>query len=558
MTASREQANGTSGPDVDVDAVVIGAGFSGLYMLRKLRDEMGLSATVIERGDGVGGTWYWNRYPGAKSDSDSYIYGFTFDEDLWRDWEWTERYPGHAEIRSYLEHVAERFDLPRDIRFGTSVAAATFDEGTSTWDVSTDAGDTLRCRYLISAVGALSSSNTPPFAGRDSFRGPTHHTGHWPHEGVDFTGQRVGIIGSGASAVQAVPLIAREALELTVFQRTPNYVMPARNAPVPDDVREARKRDYAGIRERIRTGNFGFELVFEETPMAEVSDEELHAQLQRRWDEGGFGIWLGSYPDMFFTDEANARVRAFLEDKIRETVHDPATAELLIPEGYPFGVKRVPLDTGYFETFNAPHVRLVDVLTNPIDMIAPAGVRLADGTEVELDALVYATGFDAMTGPIDRMDIRGRGGELLREKWAAGPRTYLGLASAGFPNLFMITGPQSPSVLSNMPVSIEQHVDLVGRAIGDLRARGATVIEPTREAEDAWCAHNQAAAEATLFPTADTWYMGANIPGKPRVFMPNLDFVGPYRAKCTAVADHGWEGFAIDGVATPAREEVFA
>ena len=326
--------------------------------------------------------------------------------------------------------------------------------------MTTDAGDTVSARYLVTAVGALSSSNTPPFENIDSFRGETYHTGLWPHEKVDFTGKRVGVIGTGASAVQAIPLIAKEASDLTVFQRTANYIIPANNGPVPEDVKEARLGDYAGIRERIRTSYFGFELNLLEKGALESTDEEIHQELMPRWEEGGFGIWLGSYVDMFFNDEANAKVRKFLHDRIREKVDDPETAELLIPKGYPFGVKRNPLDSGYFETFNEPHVHLVDVKSNPIAEITPTGVTLEDGSEFEFDAIVYATGFDAMTGPLNKIDIRGRDGELLREKWDEGPRTYLGLTSAGFPNLFTITGPQSPSVLSNMPVSIEQHVDL--------------------------------------------------------------------------------------------------
>ena len=535
----------TAQHEPDFDAVVIGAGFSGLYMLHRLRNLLKLKVQVVEAGGGVGGTWYWNRYPGAKSDSDSYIYCYSFDDDLLQDWTWSERYPGHAEIRSYLEHVAERFDLTKDIRFNTRITGATFDEATGTWTVTTDGGDPVTSRFLISGAGSLSVSNTPRFAGVDLFQGDSYHTGHWPHEGVDFTGRRVGIIGTGASAVQAVPLIAREASELTVFQRTANYVVPARNAPVPPEVTAARKADYDAIWDRLRQSNFGFELYFEEKGALEVSDEERERELKARWDEGGFGIWLGSYSDIFFVEEANAKVRAFLHDRIRETVEDPETAELLIPKDHPFGCKRNPLDTGYYETFNLDHVHLVDVRSNPIAEITPTGLRLEDGTAYEFDAIVYATGFDAMTGPLTTIDIRGRGGLPLREKWAEGPRTYLGLMSAGFPNLFTITGPQSPSVLSNMPVSIEQHVELVARIIGDVRDRGAATIEATREAEDAWVAHNQELAEGTLFPTADSWYMGANIPGKPRVFLPNLDFVGPYRAKCDEIVADDYRGFAF-------------
>ncbi len=534
----------------DFDAVIVGAGFSGLYMLKSLRDFLGLSARVYETGTGVGGTWYWNRYPGAKSDSDSYIYCFSFDKELLQEWTWSEKYPGHEEIRAYLDHVAERHDLNRDIQFETKVESATFNEDTNTWTVETDEGDTVTARYFISAVGALSSSNTPKFEGIESFRGETYHTGHWPHEGVDFTGQRVGVIGTGASAVQAIPLIAEEADDLTVFQRTANYIIPARNTPADPEVTEARKADYDAIWQRLRESNFGFELYLEEKGALEVSDEELERELMKRWEDGGFGIWLGSYVDMFFVDEANAKIRDFLHDRIREKVEDPKTAEALIPEGHPFGVKRVPLDTGYYETFNRGNVHLVDVKSNLVKEITPKGVKLEDGSEYEFDAIVYATGFDAMTGPLNKIDIRGRGGKLLREKWAEGPRTYLGLTSADYPNLFTITGPQSPSVLSNMPVSIEQHVELITRIVKDMNERGAETIEATKEAEEAWVAHNQGLAEATLFTSADTWYMGANIPGKARVFMPNLDFVGPYRQKCDDIVDNDYEGFAFDGAAS--------
>ena len=534
-------------PTTAIDAVIVGAGFSGLYMLHKLRNEMGLTARVIEAGGGVGGTWWWNRYPGARSDSDSYIYGFMFDEELWKEWEWSERYPEQHEIRAYLEHVTDRYDLAKDIRFETRVTAATFDEDAAAWTVETDTGERVTARFVITAVGALSAANTPSFEGVGSFRGASYHTGRWPHEGVDFSGLRVGVIGTGASAVQAIPLIAREASDLTVFQRTANYIVPANNGPVPPETVAARKADYDNIWQRVRDSNFGFELYFLEKGALDVSDEELERELMARWEEGGFGIWLGAFADIFFVDEANAKVRAFLHDRIREKVSDPETAELLIPKGYPFGVKRNPLDSGYYETFNLDHVHLVDVKANPIAAITEEGVRLEDGTAYAFDAIVYATGFDAMTGPVNKIDIRGREGRLLREKWADGPRTYLGLTSAGFPNLFTITGPQSPSVLSNMPVSIEQHVEFIGRIIGDLDARGAATIEATPEAEEEWVAHNQELANGTLFPTADTWYMGANIPGKPRVFMPNLDFVGPYRAKCDDIADNDYPGFAFSG-----------
>ncbi len=535
-----------------LDAVIVGAGFSGLYMLHKLRNEMGLTARVLEAGGGVGGTWWWNRYPGARSDSDSYIYGFMFDEELWKEWQWSERYPEQHEVRAYLEHVAQRYDLLRDITFNTRVQSATFDEATGRWTVATDTGESVQTHNLIAAVGTLSIPNTPGLPGADAFGGESYHTGLWPHDKVDFAGKRVGVVGTGASAVQAIPIIAQVAAELTVFQRTANYILPAKNGPVPDDVRQARLADYAGIRERLQSSPFGHELTLLEKGALESTDEEVYEALMERWDRGGFGIWVGGFGDILTSDEANAKVRAFLQERIKEKVDDPETARMLTPTGYPFGVKRVPLDSGYFETFNLPHVHLVDIKSNPIAEFTSTGVKLQDGTEYELDAIVYATGFDAMTGPLTRIDIRGRGGQLLRDKWEHGPRTYLGLTVAGFPNLFTITGPQSPSVLSNMPVSIEQHVDLVSTIIAGVRDRGATTIEPSQEAEDAWVEYNAELVRPTLFESADTWYMGANIPGKPRVFMPHFGLVGPYRERCDAMVANDFEGFVFDADRQPA------
>jgi cation diffusion facilitator CzcD-associated flavoprotein CzcO len=540
-----------AGRTLDVDALVIGAGFSGLYMLHRLRDQMGMTARVVEAGGGVGGTWYFNRYPGARSDSDSYVYSYSFSDDLQQEWEWSERYPEQHEILRYLEHVADRFGLRPDIQLDTRVTGATFDAATGTWTVTTDRGEQVTCRFLITAVGALSVSNTPPFPGVDSFAGASYHTGHWPPDGVDFTGLRVGIIGTGASAVQAIPLIAQQAADLTVFQRTANYIVPARNGPVAPEVVAARKADYAAIRQRTREAFAGFELYFIDKSALEADEEERQREFQKRWDDGGFGLWLGNYNDIFFSDESNRTVREFLDGRIRATVADPETAELLVPKGYAFGCKRNPLDSGYYETFNLPSVHLVDVKADPIAAITPDGLRLTSGAAFAFDAIVYATGFDAMTGPLNRIDIRGRDGRLLREKWADGPRTYLGLTSAGFPNLFMITGPQSPSVMSNMPVSIEQHVEFVARIIGDMRDRGATLIEPTRQAEDDWVVHCQELANASLFPQADSWYMGANIPGKPRVFMPYLGGVGTYRTTCDEVAAHDYEGFVLSPAPEP-------
>ncbi|GAC1498720.1 MAG: NAD(P)/FAD-dependent oxidoreductase [Vulcanimicrobiaceae bacterium] len=528
----------------DVDAVVVGAGFAGLYAVHRLRNESGLSVRAFEAGDSVGGTWYWNRYPGARSDSDSYIYCYTFDDALLAEWEWSERYPQQPEILRYLEHVADRFDLKRSITFGARVTEATFDEASKRWIVSTDGGDVVRAQFLLGAVGCLSSSNVPQFPGLDTFAGKTYHTGAWPHAGVDFTAKRVGIIGTGASAVQAIPIIAAQAKRLTVFQRTPNYCVPARNGKVDPDVARARKANYPAIKEAIRNSYFGFELDFIGKSALEATPEERERVFDDMWDRGGFPFWLANYQDMFFSLEANEVCADYLRRKIRQTVFDPAVAEKLTPTTYPYGTKRQPLDSNYFETFNRSNVALVDVNETPIVEIVPDGIRTSAET-FDLDILVLGTGFDAMTGPLRKMNVRGRGGVALADVWADGPQSYLGLMVADFPNFFTITGPGSPSVLSNMPVSIEQHVEWISDCIAYLRANGHATIEPTRDAQTSWTAHVDEVANASLMPSANSWYMGRNIPGKPQVFMPYLGGVGPYRAKCAEIAAGGYDGFSL-------------
>jgi len=528
----------------DVDAVVIGAGFAGMYALHRLRDKVSLSVRVYEAGDGVGGTWYWNRYPGARCDSDSYIYCYTFDDALLAEWEWSERYPEQPEILRYLNHVADRFDLRRSIHFGTRVIAAAFDENAKRWTVRTESGDVATAKYVIGAVGCLSASNLPNIPGSETFEGKSYHTGSWPHAGVDFTAKRVAVIGTGASAVQAIPVIAQQAKALTVFQRTPNYCVPARNGKVDPDVVKARKANYLQIKENLRSSYFGFELSFIAKSVLEATPDERERVFNEMWDQGGFPFWLGNYQDMFFSREANDICAEFLRKKIREIVKDPAVAEKLTPKSYPYGTKRQPLDTNYFDTFNKPNVELVDVNETPIEAITPTGLRTKDRA-FDVDIIVYGTGFDAMTGPLKKIDIRGRGGEALAEKWADGPRSYLGLMIAGFPNLFTITGPGSPSVLSNMPVSIEQHVEWISDCIAYLQKNGVATIEATPDAEAAWTAHVAEVANASLMPAANSWYMGRNVPGKPQVFMPYLGGVGPYRRKCDEIAANAYEGFAL-------------
>ena len=528
-----------------VDAVVVGAGLSGLYQLYRLRG-LGLRTRVLEKADGVGGTWYWNRYPGARCDVESMAYSYSFDPELEQEWEWTEKYPTQPEILRYINHVADRYDLRRDITFGTGVRAAVYDEAARRWRVDTDTGEMIDSQYLIMATGCLSASKKPELPGLDRFQGATYHTAHWPHEGVDFTGMRVGVIGTGSSAIQSIPIIAEQAAELTVFQRTPNFSMPAGNRPLDADEIAERKATYREYREAQRASFFGLPVELPTRSALEVSEQERDAKYQEGWDQGNLVGVLGSYTDTLNDKAANDTAAEFVRRKIREMVHDPEVAETLSPRSFPFGTKRPCLDSGYYTTFNKEHVHLVDLRKTPLVELTESGLRTSE-REYEFDALVFATGFDAMTGAINAVDIRGRGGVALREKWAEGPRSYLGIAVAGFPNLFTITGPSSPSVLTNMMVSIEQHVDWVTDCIAYLRERGHDEIDATVEAEDAWVAHVEEVGNMTLYPTADSWYMGANVPGKPRVFMAYIGGAAPYRERCDDVAAKGYEGFALSG-----------
>jgi len=526
--------------DRHFDAVIVGAGFAGMYMLHRLRT-MGFSARVFEAGSGVGGTWYWNRYPGARCDVESMEYSYQFSGELEQEWKWSERYAAQPEILRYANHVAERFDLRRDIQFDTRVKAAVYDDPTGRWLIELADGAKVTAAYCIMATGCLSSTNTPNFKGLDAFKGPCYHTGRWPHEGVDFTGRRVGIIGTGSSAIQSIPIIAQKAKHLFVFQRTPNYAVPARNAPMDPEFERRFKANYAQLRAKAKQARTGNLYPISEKPALEASEEERRLEYQARWDKGGLGF-IGSFADLLFDKAANDTATEFIRSKIREIVHDPEVAKTLSPHSV-VGCKRLCIDTGYYETFNRPNVSLVDVSTSPIEKITENGLE-ANGKEYELDAIVFATGFDAMTGALFRIDIRGIGGQALKAKWSAGPRTYLGLATAGFPNLFTITGPGSPSVLSNMLPSIEQHVDWIADCMGHMRNRGLTRIEATVAAEDAWVAHVNQVAERTLFPSCNSWYLGANIPGKPRVFMPYLGFP-TYVQKCNEVVRNGYEGFRL-------------
>ncbi|MEZ5557577.1 MAG: NAD(P)/FAD-dependent oxidoreductase [Pseudomonadales bacterium] len=537
MTATQTQQHSAT-----YDAVVVGAGFAGLYMLHRLR-QLGLSARVFESGSGIGGTWFWNRYPGARCDIVSMEYSYQFSDELQQEWRWSERYATQPEILKYINHVADRFDLRRDIQLDTRVTRACFDEQAGRWDVATDKGDAVTARFCIMATGCLSVPNMPEFPGIETFRGALYHTGHWPHEGVDFTGKRVAVIGTGSSAIQSIPLIARQARQLTVFQRTPNYSIPARNAPLDAGYEADVKARYSEFRQHNRETAFGADFRYNEKSALDVSDEERIREYEDRWAQGGLPF-LAAFADLIFDQRANETAAEFIRGKIREIVDDPATAELLAPRTV-VGCKRLCVDTDYYETFNRANVKLVDVSGTPVERLTAAGLRVGD-VEYEFDAIVFATGFDAMTGALARIDIRGRGGRSLNEAWAEGPKTYLGLATAGFPNLFMITGPGSPSVLTNMLPSIEQHVDYVARCIDYLGAHQYRTIEAQPEAQESWVAHVNEVAAATLYPSCNSWYLGANVPGKPRVFMPYLGFP-PYVEKCEQVAAAGYEGFALAG-----------
>ncbi len=530
-----------NGGDPALDAVVVGAGFSGLYMLHRLR-ELGLSTRVYEAADGVGGTWYWNRYPGARCDSESYYYSYSFSDEIQQEWEWTCRYPEQPEILRYLNYVADKLDLRRDIQFNTRVTAARYDEQTNRWDIETAAGDRVSAKFLITAVGCLSAAQMPDIKGRETFEGQWYHTGKWPHEGVDFTGKRVGIIGTGSTAIQAIPVIAKQADHLTVFQRTPNFTVPAKDHPLTAEAQRQIKTTYDQIRRKNRESVFGMPFDPAEKSALEVPAEERQRLYDSLWDYGGFKFLLSSYSDLILNNEANETAAEYVRSRIREIVKDPVTAEMLSPRTHPIGTKRPPIDTDYYETFNRDNVTLVDIRSAPIEAITRTGIRTRDA-EYELDCIVFATGFDAMTGTLFNLGISGKGGVALREKWADGPHTYLGVAAAGFPNLFIITGPGSPSVLSNMPVSIEQHVEWIADCIHYLRDRNLDSIEATEQAQQAWDAQVIEIANATLFPQADSWYMGANIPGKPRVFMPYAGGVGTYRQLCAEIAEKGYEGF---------------
>ena len=528
-----------TGPVDQFDAIVIGAGVSGLYQLYRLR-QLGLSVRCYEDGSGVGGTWYWNRYPGCRFDSESETYGYSFSEELLQEWDWKEHYSGQPENERYLNYVADKFDLRRDIQFNSRVSSAVYDETANRWEIQLESGQRARAQFVVTAVGILSARYTPPFAGIESFTGESYHTGRWPKEHVDFTGKRVGVIGTGATAVQLITEIAKEVAHLTVFQRTANYCAPLRNSLVDPETQRQFKASYPDIHKRCRETSAGFMHDFDPRSALEVSPEERLALYEELWAQPGFSKWLGNFHDIMTSREANEDFAEFVRNKIRARVKDPVVAEKLAPKDHPFGSKRIPLESGYYEVYNQDNVLLVDLRETPIERITPTGIKTSD-TEYEFDVIIYATGFDAVTGALTRIDIRGEGGQTFKDKWADGPRTYLGLQTAGFPNFFIATN----SAFCNYTVCAEMIVEWISDCIRYMREKDFARIAPTPQAEEAWVEHANELGTHTLLSDANSWFMGSNIPGKKRAILLYANTAPAYRAKCAEVAAKGYEGFQL-------------
>lgn len=537
-----------------LDVAIVGGGLAGLYSIHCLRG-MGLKVRAYEAGSGVGGTWFWNRYPGARCDVESLEYSYSFSNELQQEWKWPERYGTQPEILKYINHVADRFDLRRDVQLNTRIVSATFDGKAGKWTLKTDGGEEIRARYCVMAAGNLSTPRVPDFKGLKNFTGKWYHSGLWPHEGVDFSGLRVGVIGTGSSGVQMIPIIASQAKHLTVFQRTANFSLPARNGPMEPEREQRHKAEYPARRAAAADTPFAIGGHPKPTRSAlDVPEDERNKSYEAKWQEGGSISYLYAYTDLLVNKQSNNTASEFVRNKIRAIVKDKRTGELLAPKDHPIGTKRLCLDTNYYETYNRDDVRLVDVRSDPIAEITATGLRTEGGQPFELDAIVFATGFDAMTGALREIDVRTSDGAVLRDHWEGGPLTYLGLMVSGFPNMFVVTGPGSPGVKTQMIASIEQHVDWIADCISHLRKGGFDRIEASPQAEGEWVEHVNKVADSTLYPLANSWYMGANIPGKPRVFMPYVGGFDRYKRQCDAVAAKGYEGFVLTRHA-PARQD---
>ncbi len=538
-TSQQREAVGTGAVE-QFDAIVIGAGVSGLYQLYRLR-QLGLSVRCFEDGSGVGGTWYWNRYPGCRFDSESETYGYSWSKELLQEWDWKEHYSGQPENEKYLNYVADKFDLRKDIQFNSHVTSIIYDEQANRWDLHLEGGQRARAQFVIAAVGLLSARYTPPFAGVDSFQGQSFHTSRWPKDKVDFTGKRVAVIGTGATAVQLIPEIAKEVGHLTVFQRTPNYCAPCRNSFVTSEEQQQWKANYDQIHTRIRQTTVGMMHEFDRRKTFDVPKEERLAFYEELWSKPGFTKWLSNFHDIMSNEEANEDFSEFVRDKIRARVKDPVVAEKLVPRDHPFGSKRIPLETQYYEAYNRDNVLLVDVREAPIESITPKGVKTTE-KEYEFDVIIYATGFDAVTGALTRIDIRGEGGQTLKDKWAEGPRTYLGLQTAGFPNLFIATN----TAFCNYTVCAEMIVEWIANCIRYMREKDFARIAPTPRAEEAWVEHaNELASHTLLNEAKSAWFAGTNIPGKKRAILLYANSARAYRRECAEVAAKGYEGFHL-------------
>ena len=542
-SASRAAHANSTAPEI-FDAIIIGAGICGMYQLYRLR-ELGLSVRVFEAGSGVGGTWYWNRYPGARFDSESYTYGYSFSASLAEQWDWSEHFSAQPETLRYLEFAAQQFDLLKDIQFNARVAQAHYDKQANQWIVTTHSGVKARAQYLITAVGVLSAPYTPTISGGDEFQGESWHTAHWPHRAVDLSDKRVGVIGAGATAVQLITEVAKNVGQLTVFQRTANFCIPLNNRPINADEQTTLKASYGVMFERCRQTFGAFLHDFDPRSAFDVSDQEREVIYERLWNEPGFGFWLGNFHDIMSDPRANETIAEFVRRKIRQRVNDPVVAERLTPRDHCFGTKRVPLESGYYEAYNRPNVELVDLKTTPIEQITATGIKTVE-RQYPCDIIIFATGFDAVTGALTRMDIRGENGIALKDKWADGPRTYLGLQIGGFPNLFTVVGAHNAANFCNVPRCGEQNVEWVSDCIRYMGEHKLTRIAATVDAEEAWRAHCEDVVSHTLFGATDSWFMGANIPGKKRMFLGYGGGLPRYREKCAAVAAAGYQGFIVE------------